>query len=207
MKRKIITGLIAALLLSNTAFAQLSFHFSSSNYRTNEEISYENSETQNAYDTGVRYNFQLSEMFGLSVGIFRSERISDTEFFSVAKVNEMNLNLPVMFNYGFPIGEKTRMIIALGGYMSTPVRQEILFPKDAIIPYDYRIEHGPLAYYKFGVISTFGIKQKISDGISLFVNANASKEYEKLSITDEDKPVFFHFSKGWEAGIEFRFRK
>lgn len=207
MKLKIFTLLLIALFYSNELFSQIGFYATTSNYKNTGEATFENIETRNSQDLGIRYNFQFSDAFGLNAGIFRTERISDTDFyFAPAKVNEENINLPIMLTYGFPIGEKTRMQMALGGNISTPAKQEVLFPKNTIIPQDIETEHGFGQYYKFGIISTFGIKHQVSEKISLLINAHALREYEGMSVTNEDKPAFFYFSRGWEAGIEFRLK-
>lgn len=206
MNRRAIILVVMILTCSPELLAQINFHFGSENYRFNEKISYENSESRHTEKLGISYSFTVSENVTINAGIFKTDRISNINYdFASAKVYEPSWSIPIMVNYKISLNEKTEMIIAFGPGLTTTSKQEVLFANNTTFPDDFKSELGFGGNYKFSFNGRFGITQKITDKIYFFIMATGMREIEAISITQTDRPVFFHKSIGWESGVRFQF--
>ena len=121
--KKIITLIAAAVMMTiaTNSFAQM--QVGAGFLHSNESISLEGMDLgdagMNGAYAGVSYNLPIADNFGIAPGLYYSLLMSNesTSFVGVdlgSKMREHYLNVPVYFNFGFNLGQSSKLFIFAG---------------------------------------------------------------------------------------------
>ncbi|MBR3440077.1 MAG: outer membrane beta-barrel protein [Bacteroidales bacterium] len=121
--KRIITLIAAAVMMTiaTNSFAQM--QVGAGFLHSNESISLEGMDLgdagMNGGYAGVSYNLPIADNFGIAPGLYYSLLMSNesTSFVGVdlgSKMREHYLNVPVYFNFGFNLGQSSKLFIFAG---------------------------------------------------------------------------------------------
>ena len=216
MKKQILL-LIAISIFATNSFSQVSFFVKPTQYTQARDMksflyyktaTFDNVESRYVADVEILYNLGLSKDMDLQFGFSQIGRISEKTFdFSQSKIAEEFINIPVILNYSINTEANYSFFFGAGVNLSTNINQKLLFPENTIIPNSFITEYGAFGYYKFGLITKFGFKRKISDDLSFITSFTGLREFEKLSIINDNNNAFFYNSFSVNLGVLFNISK